>query len=84
MRVFTREEFNKCVKNGEQLIIAHGYVYDVSALIKYDIHPGSTNAILKRISKDCTRDYDFHRSKKIWKQYRIGHMLAQEILDNPL
>jgi cytochrome b involved in lipid metabolism len=80
MRVFTREEFNKCVKNGEQLIIANEYVYDISALIKYDIHPGSTNAIVRHIGKDCTRDYDFHRNKKVWKQYRIGRLASEKCI----
>ncbi len=74
MRVFTLDEFHKCIKNNEQWIIANDSVYDLSDLIKYDLHPGSQKTLLIHIGKDCTTDYTFHRSKNIWKKYKIGEI----------
>ena len=78
MRVFTLEEFNEEIKNKKQWIIANNYVYDVTDLIRYDLHPGSIKTLIRHIGKDCTEDYEFHRSKYIWKKYLIGKINTQK------
>ena len=54
-----------------KLIYANGKRYDISELIKK--HPGGENCLIKKVGKDCSKDYDFHskKGKNEWKKYEI-------------
>ena len=44
-----------------KLIYANGKIYDISELIKK--HPGGENCLIKKVGKDCSKDYNFHSKK---------------------
>ena len=77
MRYIELKEVNKHTSENDCWIIANGYVYDVSKYM--NIHPGSTNAILKHAGQDVSYDYNFHslKAKKIWKKLIIGYVKKQ-------
>ncbi len=42
------------------------------------LNSGWRGSILGKAGRDCTVDYDFHRSKgrALWKRFKIGHVVA--------
>jgi len=60
-------------------ITCKGYVYDATAFMKEDEHPGGERAFLRRAGGivDCAQDFAFHsaRGRRLWAKYRIGVVL---------
>mmetsp|Transcript_14736 Transcript_14736/g.17816 ORF Transcript_14736/g.17816 Transcript_14736/m.17816 type:complete len:129 (+) Transcript_14736:131-517(+) len=71
---FTWETLNEHNKLHNNLMVAHDIVYNVEDFAH--LHPGGPDAIINRIGKDATYDFDMHgeRGKKVWKQYQVGYL----------
>mmetsp|Transcript_14137 Transcript_14137/g.32067 ORF Transcript_14137/g.32067 Transcript_14137/m.32067 type:complete len:164 (+) Transcript_14137:73-564(+) len=74
--VYTWCQVRRRVLEGSLWLVAHGNIYDASGYV--DEHPGSVEAILKKVGEDCSEDFDFHTSasrRKEWASVRVGRVV---------
>jgi hypothetical protein len=61
-------------------ITCKGSVYDASAFMREDVHPGGERAFARRAGGvvDCSEDYAFHSAKgrRLWSKYLIAVVVA--------
>lgn len=62
------------VQAGRALIVSYGWVYDATEFAPK--HPGSAEAILRKVGMDCSVDYDFHRrpAQRQWADLRVARL----------
>jgi hypothetical protein len=76
---FTRCEVSQHNIIEDCWIISRGFVYNSTAFLRDEDHPGGERAFMRRAGgcADCAEDYDFHsaRGRKLWAKYRIGVLI---------
>lgn len=75
--LYTMCQVKRHKSKGDCWLVAHGSVYDVSAIL--DVHPAGSECILKKAGTDCTIDFDFHSritQREMWSKLRQGKCVS--------
>ncbi len=77
-RAFTWDEIGQHNTPESCWIVAHGSVYDATALLASGLHPGGQSALLRCAGQDATAHFDMHSraGQKYWARFLVGRVAA--------